>query len=255
MQSNKPIIHNLPNFITSLNLLAGCLAIVCIFEVRLITIAPYLIFLAALFDLLDGLAARLLGAYSEIGKELDSLSDVVSFGVAPSMLIFKIMQMQFTHADPLFGLSHPGIIEFIFLLGCFLPAIFGALRLARFNIDDSQKFVFKGLPIPANAMFFASYTLLLFNTHSSALRDLLLNPYMLLAMTVLFSYLMVSKFAMLSFKFKSLGFRGNVERYALVFITLCLLLFGGWLGLTLVIPVYILISILAQSLGSSLNQN
>src|SRR5664279_4320934 len=113
MLIKSPIIRNIPNFITSLNLLSGCLAIVAIFDVRLIIYSPYLIFIAALFDLLDGLSARLLGAYSAIGKELDSLSDAVSFGVAPSMLIFQIMVKRFYDQDPLFGLAHPGTIELI----------------------------------------------------------------------------------------------------------------------------------------------
>jgi CDP-diacylglycerol--serine O-phosphatidyltransferase len=251
MESKSPIIRNIPNFITSLNLLSGCLAIVAIFDIRLIIYAPYLLFLAALFDLLDGLAARILGAYSAIGKELDSLSDAVSFGVAPSMLIFQIMVKRFNDQDPLFGLSHPGLIEFILLLCCFLPAIFGALRLARFNIDDSQKYVFKGLPIPANAIFFSSYALLLFHTQSASLRNLLLNPYLILAMAILFSYLMVSNFAMLSFKFRNLDFKENAERYILMILTICLLSFAGWLGLALVIPAYVLISLFSQYLRPS----
>ena len=250
--TKSAVVRNIPNFITSLNLLSGCLAIVAIFDVRLIIYAPYLIFLAAIFDLLDGLSARLLGAYSAIGKELDSLSDAVSFGVAPSMLIFQLMIKRFNDQDPLFGLAHPGTIEFVLLLCCFLPAIFGAVRLARFNIDDSQKFVFKGLPIPANAMFFASYALLLFNTHYSGLRNLFLNPYTLFVLAVLFSYLMVSNFAMLSFKFKNLKFAENIERYLLIVISICLLIFGGWLGLVLVIPVYVLISIFSQLFRHSL---
>ena len=249
--NKSPIVRNIPNFITSLNLLSGCLAIVAIFDVRLIIYAPYLIFIAAIFDLLDGLSARLLGAYSAIGKELDSLSDAVSFGVAPSMLIFQIMIKRFYDQDPLFELSHPGIIELILLISCFLPAIFGAIRLARFNIDDSQKFVFKGLPIPGNAIFFASYALLLFNTHSVGLRELMLNPYTLFVLAILFSYMMVSPFAMLSFKFKNMGIKDNLERYILILCTVCLLVFGGWMGLALVIPVYILISIFGQLVRSS----
>jgi CDP-diacylglycerol---serine O-phosphatidyltransferase len=251
MKSNSPIIRIIPNFITSLNLLMGCLAIVAIFDMSLITLAPYLIFLAAFFDLLDGLAARTLGTYSPIGKDLDSLADVVSFGVAPSIFIFQIMHLQLNHEDPLFGLSHPGPIEFILLLCCFLPAIFGALRLARFNIDDSQKYVFKGLPIPANALFFSCYALLLFHTQSASLRNLLLNPYLIVALAVLFSYLMVSKFSMLSFKFKNLSLKENAERYFLVLLTICLLVFMGWLGLALVIPAYVLTSIFSQILRPS----
>jgi CDP-diacylglycerol--serine O-phosphatidyltransferase len=251
MKRNSAIIRSIPNFITSLNLLTGCLAIVAIFDIRLIIYAPYLIFLAALFDLLDGLAARTLGAYSAIGKELDSLSDAVSFGVAPSMLIFQIMVKRFNDQDPLFGLSHPGLIEFILLLCCFLPAIFGALRLARFNIDDSQKYVFKGLPIPANAIFFSSYALLLFHTQSASLRNLLLNPYLILVLAILFSYLMVSNFAMLSFKFKNMGFKENAERYILIIITAIMLGFGGLIGLALVIPLYVFLSISSQYLRTS----
>jgi CDP-diacylglycerol--serine O-phosphatidyltransferase len=251
MKSNPAIIQSVPNVITSLNLLTGCLAIVAVFDIRLITLAPYLIFLAAFFDLLDGLAARLLGAYSAIGKELDSLSDVISFGVAPSMLIFQLMHMHFNHEDPLFGLSHPGAIEFLLLLCCFLPAVFGALRLARFNIDDSQKYIFNGLPIPANAIFFSTYALLIFNTQSVSLRNLLLNPYLIFTLALLLSYLMVSRFSMLSFKFKNLSLKDNAERYILVVLAICLLVFAGWLGLALVIPVYVLLSILSKFIRPS----
>jgi CDP-diacylglycerol---serine O-phosphatidyltransferase len=250
MKSHPSIIRNIPNFITSLNLLTGCLAIVTIFDLRLITISPYLIFLAAIFDLLDGLSARLLGAYSAIGKELDSLSDIVSFGVAPSLLIFQLMNMHFIHDDPLYGLSHPGVIEFILLLCCFLPAIFGGLRLARFNIDDSQKYIFKGLPIPANAIFFSSYALFLFHTQSAFLRNLLLNPYLIVILAILFSYLMVSSFFMLSLKFKNLGIKDNAERYLIIVLSVCLILFESWAGLALIIPIYILLSIFSQLIRS-----
>ena len=251
MKRKSSIVRSIPNFITSLNLLSGCLAIVASFNMSLFVYAPFLIFFAALFDLLDGLSARLLSAYSAIGKELDSLADVVSFGVAPSMLIFQIMNMHFNHEDPLFGLSHPGSIEFILLLCCFLPAIFGALRLALFNIDDSQKYIFKGLPIPGNAIFFSSYALLLFHTQSVSLRNMLLNPYLIVALAILFSYLMVSNFPMLSLKFKNLFVKDNAERYILIILTICLLVLAGWFGLALVIPAYVLLSIFSQIIRPS----
>lgn len=244
MKATPVIVKHIPNFITSMNLLSGCIAIALSFDPGLHRYAPWFIFLAAAFDFLDGFSARLLHAYSEIGKQLDSLADVISFGLAPGCLIFQVMHLIMNREHPFFSLYSPGIAGAAFLLACFLIPLFGAIRLARFNIDDSQKYSFSGLPIPASAVFFASIVLLLYTTRMETVRSLILNKYVLLSCSMLFSFLMVSRIPMISLKFKNYALRENLGRYVLVAGSLILVIVGSYAGLALVIPYYILISLL-----------
>ena len=244
MKGNSSLLKHIPNFITSLNLVSGCIAISLSFDPGLLRYAPWFIFLAAAFDFCDGFAARLLHAYSEVGKQLDSLADIVSFGVAPGMLVFQLMRMVFIRHDTFFSLTSPGVEQFIFLLACSIIPVAGAFRLAKFNLDDSQKYSFSGLPIPANAFFFASLLLLLYFTKSDTIRNLILERHILLTLTLLFSFLMVSSIPMLSLKFNTLRFGENLPRYIIIAGALTLVTLAGFAGLFLVIPFYILVSIL-----------
>ena len=247
MKSTPAIIKHIPNFITSMNLLSGCIAIAFSFDPGLHRYAPWFIFLAAAFDFLDGFSARLLHAYSEIGKQLDSLADVVSFGLAPGCLLFQVMHFILNRENPFFSLYSPGFAGAAFLLACFLIPIFGAIRLARFNIDDTQKYSFSGLPIPANAVFFASIVLLLYTTRVEAVRSILLNKYVLLSFSALFSFLMISRIPMISLKFKNLALKENFGKYILIAGSVILVVIGGYAGLAAVIPFYILVSLLFGS--------
>lgn len=210
-----------------MNLFSGCMAVVSAFHFNE-TIgamqgyewAFLFIGLATVFDFCDGLSARLLHAYSALGKELDSLSDLVSFGVAPAALVFNLIQSQ-----------TGSWVAFL----AFLIAVFGALRLAKFNIDDRQTTSFIGLPIPANAIFWIG--VVAWNVGFRYIGDAWMT-----ALVVLFPLLMVSSLPMFSLKVKTLSLRSNVRRYALLLGTAMLVAAMQLAGLLWAIVFYILLS-------------
>jgi CDP-diacylglycerol---serine O-phosphatidyltransferase len=180
------IIKHIPNTITSMNLLSGVIGVIFALNGDLITAFPLMI-AAACFDFCDGLAARLLGAYSDIGKELDSLADMVSFGVLPSVMLYKTMTMS--------GIS--GWITYLTLL----LAVFSALRLAKFNIDERQHASFIGLPTPAAAMICGSLTYYAAAVPDSLVADICSGIFVLPALAVILSALLVSEMPMFAMKF------------------------------------------------------
>ena len=231
---------HIPNLLTSLNLFSGCVSILLAFRGNLPLAAGFVI-LSALLDFSDGLAARLLNAYSAIGKELDSLADVVSFGVAPSAVLYQLVIQHFTQFHPGFEAAHPSASQWIMLLIPFLIPVFSALRLAKFNLDERQTTHFIGLPTPANALFFLS---LVFWEMDSPAGKILLHPASLSILTLLFCFLLVSSLPMFSLKTHSLRWSENRERWILGILSLFLLAWLGIRGLTFVIPLYLLISLI-----------
>jgi CDP-diacylglycerol--serine O-phosphatidyltransferase len=225
---------HIPNTITLANLLCGCLAIVAVFSGQLTT-AGFLIFLAAIFDFLDGFAARLLKAYSDIGKELDSLADVVSFGVAPAMIAFQIILAQPTK------MLFPQMPYIAFAM-----VLFSALRLAKFNIDTKQTENFIGMPTPANALFWASLPLVVNDLHtrfSPETVKMLFHPSIIAVLCVIFATLLVAPIPMLSFKFKSTTFKPNWQRFVLIWLILGLYFIVGISAIPIGILVYPLLSL------------
>jgi CDP-diacylglycerol--serine O-phosphatidyltransferase len=202
---------HIPNIITLANLLCGCLSIVATFNGHIIT-AGFLIFLAAIFDFLDGFSARLLKAYSDLGKQLDSLADVVSFGVAPAMIAFQIM------------LAQPSRLPFEQLpYIAFAMVLFSALRLAKFNIDTRQTEHFIGMPTPANAIFWASLPLVVNDLHTKFSADVVrmfFHPVIIAVLCVIFAALLVLPISMLSFKFKTTAFKPNWRQFVLIWFVL-----------------------------------
>ncbi len=217
---------HVPNFITCLNLFAGCLACVAAFNGNYIASALF-IYLAALFDFFDGMAARLLKAYSPIGKELDSLADVVSFGVAPGLILYSLL----TAYAPI---SFASIAFFAFLI-----PIFAALRLAKFNVDTRQSESFIGLAVPANAIFFASLAM---NFHAPAPPDIWTVAFFLSLITV-FCFLMVSEIPMFSLKFKNLNWQDNQLRFIFLILAVALLSIFRLQAIHFIIVLYIVLSI------------
>jgi CDP-diacylglycerol--serine O-phosphatidyltransferase len=246
MQTKNKVVKNLPNVVTSLNLLSGSIAIVLAFENNDLLFAAYFIILAAVFDFFDGLLARALGAFSDLGKNLDSLADVISFGLAPSVIIFKMLLMSLTYRDASFNFETASFVHLLILFSAFLIAVFGAIRLARFNIDTNQKYEFRGLAIPANALFFAALAILLLETRSEAVQSFILNTWLLEALIVVFSVLMVSGIRMFSLKFETLKFNENSIRYLFLILAVLLLLFFGAKSLVAIIPIYVIFSILRK---------
>lgn len=217
---------HIPNFITALNLFSGCIAAVYAFNGEL-QIAAYFILLAALFDFMDGLAARALKAYSEIGKQLDSLADMVSFGFIPGLFVFKILSE---------SLPVSGFPIYLSYIG-FVITVFSAFRLAKFNIDTRQSENFIGLATPANTLFFISLPFL----------STPISPVLLMILTFVFSILLVSEIPLFSFKFKSLSFNANIHRYLLIILSLILIIFFKFAAIPMIIVGYILLSIIFKN--------
>ena len=219
---------HIPSAITCLNLFSGCMAAVAALEFNFV-LAAGLVFLAAFFDFCDGLAARQLKAYSAIGKELDSLADMVSFGFVPSVVVFSLLRQQMALQE----LS--AFVPYV----AFLIAIFSALRLAIFNIDERQTTTFIGMPTPANALFWVS--LAAYNTiHPMSI----LTPGLLVVLVVVFSLLLVAEIPMFSLKIKNLSFKKNIAQFSIVIAAIVFLLCFKLLGISLTILLYILMSVL-----------
>lgn len=238
--------HNIPNFLTLCNLAAGVVSVTLVMRGDLVWAALF-IFIAAVFDFLDGTAARWLNARSELGKQLDSLADVVSFGVAPGIIIFKLLSagcegscniLERMHITPYFALLIP---------------VMSAIRLAKFNIDLRQEENFIGMPTPANALFFASIPLVLLAGEQfyplvrlEFLTEFFTNTRSMAILTVLMSYLLISDFRMFSMKFKTTGWKGNEPRYIFLSLTALLLVMFSVGGIPLAILCYFLLSLVFQ---------
>ena len=226
------IIRYIPNTITCLNLVSGCIACVMALEGNLFGAMLWII-IASVFDFCDGLAARLLKAYSPLGKELDSLGDVVSFGVAPGMMLFCTIKTWGEAA------AIEGIGAYLLFIAFIVPA-FSGLRLAKFNIDERQTTSFIGLPVPAHALLWASacYSLQPFIESGACW----IMPALIIAFCFT-SYLLVSEIPMFSLKAKSLGWEGNELRYILIFCTVGFIICFGFLGISGAILLYIILSV------------
>jgi CDP-diacylglycerol--serine O-phosphatidyltransferase len=232
----------LPNLITLLNLSAGSVALVFALEGDLGT-AALLIFLAAVFDFLDGFMARLLKAYSDIGRELDSLADVVSFGVAPGMIAFTLMKIA------LFGENLPlssirgSFIDWLFLVVILLIPALSAYRLAKFNTDTRQTVNFLGLPTPANAILWASFGIMTGYSSNAELLEILFTPWNLAITALVMSLLLVSEIPMFSLKFSGISLKENWFRYILLLFALVLFIISPVYAPVLVILFYIAFSL------------
>jgi CDP-diacylglycerol--serine O-phosphatidyltransferase len=238
---------HIPNFITSLNLAAGFIAIIFAAKGNL-PAASWLIVAAMIFDFLDGFAARLLKAYSETGKELDSLADVVSFGVAPALIIYKLVNNSFSSALPdSASLSSDTFRAFCGYITVIMP-VCAALRLAKFNTDSTQIISFKGLPTPANAIAVISVVIAAEYSSVPLLHSFIQSPAALLAYTIALSVLMVTDIPLLSLKVKNLKFKGNEGRYILIGLILISFIAFGFVMAPLIIPYYIIASMIQRIL-------
>jgi len=231
----NPVTRHIPNTVTCLNLFSGCIACVMAFQGNYMW-ALGLIILSAVFDFFDGLLARLLHAPSAIGKELDSLADDISFGVAPALMVFSLLR------DP--ALSYPAFLDstrdYIPYL-TFLIAVFSALRLAKFNVDERQTSSFIGLPTPANALFWASfiaggYDLILQYLHAGVI----------LLLICFFCWILNAEIPMFSLKFKNVSWKDNKISFIFLIICIPLLIFFYISGLAAIVVWYILLSLLTR---------
>ena len=256
---------NVPNFFTLLNLVFGCIAIIFILQQNVlllpldsegnlivtpqqpgntpekIWIASLFIGLAVIVDFLDGLVARFFKTSSEMGKQLDSLADLVSFGVAPAMIMYQFLRLSFAKEEG--GLD----TSLLWLLPSILLPCAAAWRLARFNLDNSQSFSFKGLPVPAVGIFVASLPLIYWNVNQQWVIDLLLNKWFLYGLTLLLSYLMVSNISLMSLKFKDFTLKNNLPKYLLAIISIASIFIFTWMSVPVIILAYVLLSLIFKN--------
>ncbi len=225
------ILRHLPNLLTSANLFIGCLALIEIFEGRLENVIYYVL-ASGLMDFLDGFAARLTKSSSNIGKDLDSLADMVSFSVVPAFLMFQMSKA----IDP----TSPLIYVTLFV------AVFSALRLAKFNNDTRQTDHFHGLPVPANAFFICALPVLV---EASFLTSLLTNLYFLVALSLVMSLLLVSDFKLIALKFKGYRWKGNESKYVLIVLSAVAIATYQIIALPFIIIFYVLLSIITNILS------
>jgi len=238
--------QHIPNFLTTLNLVSGLVSLTLAFEGRF-ALAAMCIFIAALFDFMDGNAARILKVKSELGKQLDSLADMVSFGVAPGIIIYEMLSIHCTG-----GCSVPEKTHILPYLAMLIP-VCSALRLAKFNIDLRQEVNFIGMPTPAIAIFFASVPLVVYVQpvmfsliHLDFMGRLFSNPRILSILVVFFSYMLISDFRIFSLKFKSLAWKNNQLRFILLICAVILLLLFSLSAIPMIIMIYVMLSIFFQ---------
>ena len=248
------MLKQIPNIFTLLNLICGCIAIVYTMQNGItiqydeagaqfidisekLWMASLFICIAAVVDFLDGFVARLFNASSEMGKQLDSLADVVSFGVAPSMIIYQFLRMSYAS-------NEGGIDTSVFLLApAFVMAAAGAYRLARFNIDTTQQYGFKGVPIPAAGLLIASLPLIYWNSTNETIIGLLTNKLFLYALVFVVSGLMVSKLPLMALKFKSLSVKDNLSKFLLIIFSIVAAVIFKWLAVPIIFIAYIILSL------------
>lgn len=250
------VLKHLPNAITSGNLLCGSLAVIEIFSGELVY-ACLLVFLAAILDFFDGFAARLLKVNSPIGKDLDSLADVITFGLVPGLMLFKLivyatvsmgqpalfyiaLQKNLSHIELMTQARTSGYYALLPYVALLVP-VFSALRLAKFNHDTRQSESFIGLPTPANAMFVAALVLNLLNVEH--MYSLFNNPFVLAGFSLLSAYVLVAELPLLALKFKTFSWEGNQLKYLFLLSSLLFLLVLKLAALPLLILLYILFSI------------
>ena len=236
--------QHIPNFITSLNLFSGCVGVAAIFGGHT-TAAVIMMGAAAVFDFADGLVARALHVKSDIGKELDSLADVVSFGLLPGAIMFQLM----LNSTNLPGKEAGWMNPYPYL--AFLITVFSALRLAKFNIDTRQSDSFIRLPTPANALLIASLPMILLQVEQSGqkllpLTSLLSNYYFLLGLTAVMSYLLVAEIPLFALKFKNFKWEDNKSQFTFVGFSILLLAILHFIAIPAIILLFILMSVMRR---------
>ena len=248
----------LPNLFTLLNLFFGCLAVIFVLQNGIdimynddgtqfigiperIGIASLFIGLAALVDFLDGLVARVFKAVSPMGKQLDSLADVVSFGVAPGMILYQFLRMSIARQEN--GLD-ASILWFLPALA--IPCA-AAYRLAKFNLDDSQQYGFKGVPTPAAGLLIASLPLIYWYSNNGTILSVLMNKWVLYGVILALTWLMVSDLPLMALKFRDHTLKGNLPKLLLVVMGCIAAIFLKWLAVPVIFLFYIVVSLLFKN--------
>ncbi len=244
----------IPNFFTLLNLAFGCLAIIATLQSGIaveynqngiqyldipqkIWLASLFIGLAGIVDFLDGFVARIFKASSEMGKQLDSLADVVSFGVAPALIVYQFLRLSILQQED--GMDASAI----WLLPALIIACAAAYRLAKFNIDTTQTYGFKGVPTPAIGLLIASFPLIYWHSPTDIVTAVLLNKWVLYGIIFFLSWLMVSNLPIMALKFKDFTIKNNLPKIILLAIAILAALFLQWIAVPVVFVAYIILSL------------
>lgn len=223
---------HIPNFITLINLFCGCAALACIFYSQFV-LAFWLLLAGGIADFFDGLVARLLHVKSPMGKELDSLADMVSFGAVPGAIFYMLLHNSFQTPEHQFSLL---------AASGFIVTLFACLRLAKFNIDTRQTDNFIGLPTPSTTMFTVGL-MLIYEFNSFNLQSIILNPVFLFAAIIFLSYVMIAELEMFSFKFNSFKWEGNEIKFIFAALSIMMIIFLREVAFSLIILTYVLIAL------------
>lgn len=233
---------SIPNIITSSNLFSGCISVVFAFQ-GLLAEASLLILVGAFLDFFDGLSARLLKVSSPIGKELDSLADVITFGFAPSVIVYQVLIDLFPEQP---------LIPYL----AFIIAVFSAYRLAKFNIDERQTSSFIGVPTPANALFWLSIPLIEWqgNYFSSdlaiSIHEIMTNPVFIVINILVWSLLLISEIPLFALKFKNFNWKENQVKFIFIGISILLFVLFYFIAIPIILILYIILSVITNSIKS-----
>lgn len=240
---------HIPNIITLLNLLAGTIAVMLAVEGRLV-LAGIFVLIGIFFDFFDGFVARILNVQSELGKQLDSLADMVTSGVVPGIVMYQLIKQSLGLWNGEELQTTSCIVEGFSYLPLFglLITLAAAYRLANFNIDERQSNSFIGLPTPANALFVLSLPLILKYSNLDFAHDLIHNTWFLVTVTLLGSFLMNANLPLFSLKFKDFSFKNNAIKYIFILVSILLLIFLQFVAIPIIIVLYVLFSVVENAM-------
>ena len=242
------MLKQIPNALTSLNLLCGCVALLFVVSGDLVT-ASVFAGLGIFFDFFDGLAARLFDAHSAVGLQFDSLADMVTSGLVPGFVMVQLLSKAYTGAyfdiDQLFAASDwSNSLESWLPLAGLLIVVASGYRLAKFNVDERQTDSFIGLPTPANTLFILSLALILQFQDTQWVKELILNSWFLIGVTVVSSILLNAELPLFALKFKTWDIKSNLKRYVFLAFSVVSLVLLKFLAIPLIIGIYILMSLI-----------
>ncbi|NNE32692.1 MAG: phosphatidylserine synthase [Winogradskyella sp.] len=242
--------RHIPNVVTLLNLFSGCIALIFAVYGNFIA-AAFFVFLGIFFDFFDGLLARKLNVQSPLGIQLDSLADLVTSGVVPGIIMFKLISLSIdvqdysSYSDNWNSIFHwQGFkLSVLPLVGLLIP-LGSAYRLARFNLDEDQQTYFKGLPVPANTLLILSLPLILEYQNSDIMNAIIINKWFLIILTVVSCYLLNSNIKLFALKFKDWSFKTNAIRYTFLILCVVTLIIFQFAAIPLIIALYIILSLI-----------
>lgn len=242
--------RHIPNIVTLLNLFSGCIALIFAVNGNFV-IAAFFVFLGIFFDFFDGLLARKLNVQSPLGIQLDSLADLVTSGVVPGVIMFKLIALSVgvndivTYENSWTTTMQWSTVRVSFtpLIGLLIP-LASAYRLAKFNLDEDQQTYFKGLPVPANTLMILALPLILEYQNNDTMNAIIINKWFLIVLTLLSCYLLNSKIKLFALKFKDWSFKNNATRYIFLILSLVAIIVLKFVAIPLVILLYIILSIL-----------